>query len=65
VNGLAQLAVEKLQAFRIGVVKGTQPEIFITQELAQILGMEQQKLWNQSAAYKNLPKAPDNFLYMN
>jgi len=60
VNGLARIAVEKLQAFRVGVVKGTLPEIFITQELAQILGMEQQKLWNQGAVCNNLPKAPES-----
>lgn len=59
-NGLIQLATEKLQAVRIGVVKGTRPEIFITQELAQILSMEQEKLWNQGAVYNNLPKTPES-----
>lgn len=59
VNGLAQLAVEKLKTFRVEVVKGSQPEIFITQELAQILGMEQRELWTQSDIYNNLPKAPE------
>jgi hypothetical protein len=60
VDGLARIAVETLQAFRVGVVKGTLPEIFITQELARILGMEQQELWNQSVVYNNLPKAPES-----
>ena len=60
VNGLARLAAEKLQTLRVEVVKGTRPGIFITQELAQILGMEQRRLWNQDAAYNNLPKAPES-----
>jgi hypothetical protein len=60
VNGLAQLAVEKLNALRVGVIRGSQSEIFITQELAQILGLEQRKLWNQGAVYNNLLKAPES-----
>ncbi|HKV94278.1 MAG TPA: hypothetical protein VJW20_17145 [Candidatus Angelobacter sp.] len=59
-NGLAQLAGEKLLTLRVEVVKGTRPEIFITQELAQILGMEQRRLWNQGTDYNNLPKAPES-----
>lgn len=59
-NGLAQLAIEKLQALRVGVVKGTRPEIFITEELARMIGMEQTELWNQSAVCKNSPKAPES-----
>ena len=59
-NWLTQLAVEKLKALRVEVVKGIRPEIFITQELAQTLNMEQRKLWKQGAAYNNLSKAPES-----
>lgn len=59
-NRLAQLAGEKLQTLHVEVVKGTRPEIFITQELAQILGMEQRRLWNQSVPYNNLQKTPES-----
>jgi hypothetical protein len=60
VTSLAQLTVEKLETFRVGVFKGTQPEIFITQELAQILGLEQRKLWNQGTVYNSLLKARES-----
>ena len=59
-NGLVQLAAEKLHAFRVEVIKGARPEIFITEELARMIGMEQTQLWNQSAVCKNSPKAPES-----
>ena len=59
-NVLVQLAAEKLHALRVEVIKGTRPEIFITEELARIVGMEQRKLWSQNAAYNNSSKAPES-----
>jgi hypothetical protein len=60
-NGLTQLATEKLHALRVELIKGTRPEIFITEELARMIGMEQTQLWNQSAVCKNSPKAPESY----
>lgn len=57
VNGLTQVA-EKVSAIRVEVIKGTRAEIFITEELARIIGMEQRRLWNQSGGYSDSPKAP-------
>ena len=59
-NGLTQLADEKLLALRVEVIKGARPEIFITEELARMIGMEQTQLWNQSAVCKNSPNAPES-----
>lgn len=58
-NRLIQLPDEKLQALRVEIIKGTGPHIFITEELARMIGTEQPKLWNQSATYKNSPRAPE------
>lgn len=60
VHGLTQFASEKLRALRVGVVKGTRPEIFITKELVRIIGMEQRPLCNQNALCRNLPNAPES-----
>ena len=59
-NGLVQLAEGKLQTLRVEIIKGARPEIFITEELARMIGMEQAQLWNQSVVCKNSPKAPES-----
>lgn len=60
VKGLTQLAGEKVQALRVSVIKGSSPEIFITEKLARMIGMEQRRLWNQGAVYNNSRKAPES-----
>ena len=58
---LNELGGEELKAVRVTVLKGLEPEVFITEALARIIGLEQSKLWNQSTSYKNSPAIQENF----
>jgi hypothetical protein len=49
---LNELGGEELKAVRVTVLKDLEPEVFITEALARIIGLEQSKLWNQSTFYK-------------
>jgi len=61
VNRLADLGHQELQAIRVTVLKGIEPEIFITEALARKIGLEQLRIWNQSASYQNSPQIPESF----
>jgi hypothetical protein len=58
---LNELGGEELKAVRVTILKGHQPEIFITEALAQMIGLEQLRIWNQSISYKNLPQIRESF----
>jgi hypothetical protein len=60
VDRLTRLAAEQSHVLRIEVIEGSRAGIFITKELARMIGMEQLKLCNQSDPYKSLPKAPES-----
>lgn len=60
-NRLTQVDGEKLESIGVEVIKGTRHEIFVTEELAKIIGLEQLRLWNQGAVYNNSPKPPESF----
>jgi hypothetical protein len=61
VSRLDDLGREELQGIRMTVLKGLKPEIFITEALARKIGLEQFRLWNQSAFYQNSPQQPKSF----
>jgi hypothetical protein len=61
VSRLDDLGHEELQAIRVTVLKGLEPEIFITEALARIIGLEQFRLWNQSAFCQKSPQPPESF----
>ena len=52
ISRLSDLEAERLEAVPVIVLKGVEPTIFITEELARITGLEQSRSWNQSASYK-------------
>jgi hypothetical protein len=57
-NGLGR---EELETVRVMILKGHEPEIVITEALAQMIGLEQLRLWNQSTSYKNSPQIREDF----
>ncbi len=61
VSRLADLGHQELQAIRVTVLKGIEPEIFITEALARKIGLEQLRIWNRSASYQNSPQIPESF----
>jgi len=61
VKRLTDLGSEKLEAVRVTILKGFEPEIFITEALAQIIGWEQLKIWNQSVGYSISPHIAEGF----
>ena len=61
VKRLTDLGSEKLEAVRVTILKGFEPEIFITDALAQIIGWEQLKIWNQSVGYSISPQIAESF----
>jgi hypothetical protein len=60
VSRLDNLGHEELQAIRVTVLKGLEPEIFITEALARKIGLEQLKIWNQNASCQNSPQIPES-----
>ena len=48
-NGLGR---EELENVRVTILKGHEPEIVITEVLAQMIGLEQLRPWNRSTSYK-------------
>ncbi len=58
---LKELGGEELKAVRVTVLKGLEPEVFITEALARIIGLGQSKLWNQSTSYKNSSAIQESF----
>jgi len=55
-NGLGR---KELNAVRVSVVKSHEPEIFITDALARMIGWEQFRLWNQNTSCDNSPRIPE------
>jgi hypothetical protein len=53
VNRLTDLGSERLEAVPVTVLKGLRPELFITEALARIIGLEQLRIWNQNASCPN------------
>jgi len=61
VSRLDNLGHEELQAIRMTVLKGLESEIFITEALARKIGLEQLRIWNQSASCQNSPQILEIF----
>jgi hypothetical protein len=60
VSRLNDLSPNELEAVGVMIVKGSQMGLCITQALAQLIGLEQLRLWNQSTCYKHLPLTRKN-----
>jgi hypothetical protein len=60
VSRLNDLSPNELGAVGGTIVKGSQMGLCITQALAQLIGLEQLRLWNQSTSYKHLPLTRKN-----
>jgi hypothetical protein len=61
VNRLSDVGNETLEAVPVTILKGLEPEIFITEALARIIGLEQLRLWNQNASCKISPLTTEGF----
>ena len=61
VSRLNKLGREELETVRVTILKGHEPEIFITEALARMIGLEQLRLWDQSISYKNSPQIRESF----
>jgi hypothetical protein len=61
VSRLNDVGQEELETVRVTILKGHHPEIFITEALARMIGLEQLRIWNQSISYKNSPQIRESF----